>query len=104
MEENKITFVKNYFDKEIILINDKTEFDEKNLAENSFIKDSTNLTENLNLKLGDYVLVNNQKSIVHIVRPGETLQSIALKYSVAEEDIKKLNKLEKIFIGQQLFI
>lgn len=97
MEENNITFLKNYFDKEIVLYNDENELEKK------FTEDSI-ITESLELKSGDYVLVSNQKYVIHIVKPGETLQSISAKYSVEEEYIKKLNKLEKIFIGQQLFI
>src|SRR5574341_23743 len=45
-------------------------------------------------------------SIVHIVRPGETLTGIAQTYGVTIDEIKRLNNLtsDVIFVGQKLVI
>lgn len=56
------------------------------------------------LKEGDILWVRRRNSAIHIVKPIETIESIALKYNVTIEHIKKLNNIENIFIGQRLII
>lgn len=57
-----------------------------------------------NLLAGDIVCVTGVNKILHIVKPLETLNSIAKKYNVSVNQIMEENKIDKIFIGQQLFI
>ncbi|MGC9140751.1 MAG: LysM peptidoglycan-binding domain-containing protein [Caldimicrobium sp.] len=66
------------------------------------------------LKVGQRLLIKkplskdsiSEKEIVHIVKKGENLQSIARKYKVSIEDIKRLNDLksDKLIVGQKLLI
>ena len=50
--------------------------------------------------------VTQAKTIVHVVQQGETLSSIAKKYNVTVDKIKKDNKLstDKIVVGQKLIL
>ena len=60
--------------------------------------------ENPQLKVGEYVIIKERKFKIHIVRPGESIIDISNLYKVSEEAIISNNKVEKIFVGQQLFI
>lgn len=62
------------------------------------------IAESENLKAGDRVIALNLNKKIHIVLPLESLESIAEKYNVSVQYIKSTNKIDKIFIGQQLFI
>ena len=54
----------------------------------------------------DTVIFKNKKNNIHSVEVGDTLYSIALKYSISVDDIVKENKLENstIYKGQELII
>ena len=54
----------------------------------------------------DMVISKNKKNNIHRVEVGDTLYSIAYKYSVSVDDIVKENKLENntIYKGQELII
>jgi LysM repeat protein len=43
---------------------------------------------------------------IHFVKPGDTLYSIATKYGISVDKLKKLNNIEKnsISIGQKLIL
>lgn len=60
--------------------------------------------ENSELKKGDFVIVKTTQFKVHVVRPGEDLISISKQYDKTVDDILALNKINKLFVGQQLFI
>lgn len=69
-----------------------------------------NLSSN-ELSLGQELIISPPKSSsvhlkIHIVAAGETLYSIAKKYNVTVEDIKKWNKLENesLSLGQELVV
>ncbi len=62
------------------------------------------VAESENLKYGDVVVVKNLDKKLHIVLPLENLEKIAQKHNVSVQYIKDLNKIDKIFIGQQLYI
>ncbi len=62
------------------------------------------VAESDNLKVGDRVFALNLNKKIHIVLPLENLDGIAKKYGVSVDYIKSTNKIDKIFIGQQLFI
>ena len=91
MEKNCIKFLKNYFEVEIISWEENNDFYYNKLNKNFF-------------KEGKYIVINNKKTIVHIVKPGESLTSISKKYNKTEEDILLKNDTANIFIGQQLLI
>ena len=69
-----------------------------NIGKNMLISDCEEL------KIGDRVLVVYTTLKTHIVRPAETIKSIAEKYGTSEEDIMIKNNIKQIFVGQQLFI
>ena len=54
----------------------------------------------------DMVISKNKKNNIHSVEVGDTLYSIALKYSISVDDIVKENKLKNntIYKGQELII
>ena len=54
----------------------------------------------------DTVISKNKKNYIHRVEVGDTLYSIACKYSISVDDIVKENKLENntIYKGQELII
>jgi len=56
------------------------------------------------LKKGDKIVIKNLNVQLHIVKPLETLESIAKKLNISKEEILKKNKVERLFIGQQLFL
>jgi murein DD-endopeptidase MepM/ murein hydrolase activator NlpD len=58
------------------------------------------------LQIGKVLRIPNQDGLLHPVKSGETLESIAAKYKVEADDIKVANELfsEKIRTGTDLFI
>lgn len=62
--------------------------------------------DNLNLYAGEWVKVTTNNYCVHVVKPVETLTSIAQKYDITVEKLLADNalKTDKLFIGQQLKI
>jgi murein DD-endopeptidase MepM/ murein hydrolase activator NlpD len=58
------------------------------------------------LQIGKALKIPNQDGVLHAVRSGDTLSSIAGKYKVEPEDIKIANELfsDKIRAGTELFI
>lgn len=99
---NNIKFLNNYFDKELIVLS-------KNNNINSFLLENKLLSNNI---LIEEDLDNREKNIffickknkIHIVKPGETIKSICLKYNINEDELIKSNNLKTIFIGQQINI
>lgn len=60
--------------------------------------------EKTELRKGDYVIIKSAQYNMHVVRPGEDLFKIAAKYNKTIEELILLNKTNKLFIGQQLFV
>lgn len=56
-----------------------------------------------NAVCGDRIIVDASVKI-HIVKPRETLSSIAEKYETTVESLKEKNNCETVFLGQQLFV
>jgi murein DD-endopeptidase MepM/ murein hydrolase activator NlpD len=58
------------------------------------------------LQIGKVLRIPNQDGVLHTVRSGDTLSSIAEKYKAGQEDIKTANELfsDKIRAGTDLFI
>lgn len=99
---NQIEYLKNYYDKQILKIEKNTNL--KSFLEKEKKLKQSSVYESEELKIGDYILVNNTNYKIHIVKPNETLQSIANKYNIEADYIRKINKINRIFIGQQLLI
>ena len=59
---------------------------------------------NRDCRLGDYVFIPRDIKIIHIVKPFETIEGIAKKYSKDKNVILKNNNIKSIFVGQQLNI
>ena len=57
-------------------------------------------------RAGAYLSITKTHTKIHIVRPLETLQSIAQKYNLTIEDLIAKNGLKNncVFIGQQLIL
>ncbi|MBQ9793240.1 MAG: LysM peptidoglycan-binding domain-containing protein [Clostridia bacterium] len=88
MEKNSIEFLKNYFEVEIVSQEGNEEF----YFDKNFFRE------------GKYIVINNKKTIVYIVKPNDNLESICKKYNKTEEEILLKNNINNIFIGQQLLI
>ena len=57
-----------------------------------------------NAEYGDYVFLDKINLKIHIVRPNQTIEDIALIYGTTPQQIKELNNISAIFLGQQLII
>lgn len=82
------------------------EGDSKNRIADKFnteIKNVKCLTEDCE-ETGDFYIISNIKSNSHVVKPMESLRSIAEKYKISEEEIIRQNNLKtkQLFIGQKL--
>lgn len=53
---------------------------------------------------GDRLLIPKKNKAIYVVKPLDTIPKIAKKFNVTENQIKKENNTEKIFIGQVLVI
>jgi len=53
---------------------------------------------------GDCVFVGDINQVFYVVKPTDTLESIATKHNTSKEKIKQKNNLKEIFIGQLLSI
>lgn len=60
--------------------------------------------KNSNFENGDYIFIPFKNNIIHIVKPGETLKSIADEYGTTVSSIIDKNKIKYIFIGMKLII
>jgi len=56
------------------------------------------------ISLGDVLVIPPSQKYFHVVMPTETISKIAKMYNTSEEKIKSVNKINKIFIGQKIFI
>lgn len=92
MEKNSIEFLKNYFEVEILSQEENEDFYHNHNPNKKIFKE------------GKYLVIDNKKSIVHIVKPNENLASICKKYNKSEKEILLKNNINNIFIGQQLLI
>lgn len=54
------------------------------------------------IEVGDMLFIPNFQ--VYFVKPADTLNSIAKKFNVSVDEIKRKNKINNIFIGQILCI
>lgn len=102
MINTDILFLENYLEKQIYIVNQSINV--KNFSYCTNVPLDEIICENTNIRKGDIVLVSNKSYTKHVVKPTETIKDIALKFNVTEEYIKELNKINKIFIGQQLLI
>ena len=98
----KVVFLEDFLLNELYIVEEDCnikEFVKKNALKNFLL-----LYENINLKVGDYVFVKKNKNTIHIVRPNETLDSIAMLYNTTAKNLMVKNNIKKVFIGQQLLI
>ena len=81
----------------ILKICEKFNTSKENIVRNNF---------DLDLYDGEWILIKQNDYIVHIVKPAETLFSIANIYKIPTEKIKNDNNLknDKLYIGQHLKI
>ena len=87
-----ITIITNYPQR--YLYNIRPDFNEKDVELMGYrIVEGDPITDSV-------VLIERVDKKFHIVKPSETLQSIAQKYNISVSSIKELNKLKEIFIGQ----
>lgn len=70
----------------------------------SELKKDNNIIDGQEVEEGDILWIKKANTFCHIVKPAETLASIAKQYRVSEQYIKEVNNIEKIFIGQKIFI
>ena len=53
---------------------------------------------------GDIIWIRKRNTAIHIVKPLETIETIAKKYNVTIAHIKQLNNVDTVFIGQRIII
>ena len=95
-----ITFLGEYSFRQIIVIDKETDlnsFINQNNLKNYFV-----VCENEKLCIGDYILIKKINKSFHVVKPGETLKSIATFYNKDEDYLKQKNKTSRLFVGQLL--
>lgn len=98
----KIQKLDKFFSYEMVVIKEKITLED--FAKKYNLRKEQIIYESELLEKGDVVILTEINKTLHIVLPLETLSSIAKKYGVDEEYIKESNKIDKIFIGQQLYI
>ncbi len=54
--------------------------------------------------VGMRLVIEEIDGFYYTVQPFDTLESVAKKFSVSEESIAQLNGVERIFIGQKIFV
>ncbi len=54
--------------------------------------------------VGMRLVIEEINGFYYTVQPFDTLESVAKKFSVSEEIIAQLNGVERIFIGQKIFV
>lgn len=57
-----------------------------------------------NVSFGDVLIIPPSSQYCHIVQPTETLGSIANLYNINVNEIKSLNNVKQVFIGEKLFL
>ena len=57
-----------------------------------------------NVSFGDVLIIPSSSQYCHIVQPAETLNSIANLYNINVNEIKLLNNIKQVFIGEKLFL
>ena len=100
--ENDISFLENYIKK--IIYTSKDNISLLNISKQRKIPISNIVCENNLVRKGEYVLISNKQYKTYIVKPADTISSIAMKFNIDEDYLKNINKISKIFIGQQLII
>ena len=53
---------------------------------------------------GDIIFLDKIDLKIHIVKPNQTLEDIALLYNTTVESIKQKNNIDAVFLGQQIII
>jgi len=99
---NNIKFLNNYFDKELIILSKNNDI-KSFLLQNELSINDILFEENVGNKEKNIFFIC-KKNKIHIVKPGETIESICLKYNKNKEELIKSNNLKTIFIGQQINI
>lgn len=54
--------------------------------------------------VGMRLVIEEINGFYYTVQPFDTLERVAKKFSVSEESIAQLNGVERIFIGQKIFV
>ena len=70
------------------------------------VADITRNNTEIPIYAGEIVRIDTSKSVLHIVKPAETIEQIAKHYNMSEEDLKSINSLTstRLYIGQELKI
>lgn len=57
-----------------------------------------------NPECGDLLIIEIPKGDKYIVKPTDTIQSIASKFKKSQLEIMKNNKIDEVFVGQIIYI
>lgn len=99
---SNIFYKENYIKN--IIIKAKENISILNLSNQNNVPLSSIISENSNIRKGEYVLISNTNYKKYVVKPTETIHSIAEKFNLDAEYLIKINNTNKVFIGQQLYI
>jgi LysM repeat protein len=100
MEE--ITFLNKFLPFQVVEVNNERSVEE--VAKLWNISTSQILSLSNTLKRGDKIILKDLNVRLHIVKPGETLESIAKLHNMTREELLQKNKITRLFIGQQLIL
>ena len=56
------------------------------------------------VKVGEYILIEQLDGIKYIVKPGDTLEQIATYSKDSLQSIKIRNKIDDVYVGQKIYI
>lgn len=62
------------------------------------------LEDNYEAYEGDILWIRKKNLAIHIVKPLETIESIAKLYNVSVKEIQEKNGITKVFLGQKIII
>ncbi|MDE6605076.1 MAG: LysM peptidoglycan-binding domain-containing protein [Clostridia bacterium] len=91
--------------KVIVRINDETSLEEladKHHTTVAAIKKLNNL--HCDVFVGMRLVIEENQGTYYTVQPFDTLESIARKFGASAQRIMELNGVERVFIGQRVFI
>lgn len=73
-----------------------------NIQNNSIIRNNPSI----DLYEGEIIKIRRKANILHIVKPMDSLEKIATKYSTSVDELIKLNNLNstRLFVGQVIII
>lgn len=101
MDMGKVSFLPKYLPHYVLKVNKDVIKSKSEYVYSSYVEFQK---INKNIKIGDYIIVKNKDNVIYVVKPLDNFEKIAKEFGVTVSYIREKNKIEKLFIGQQLII